>query len=229
MAQNTITVDQIDTEKLVEGVIGSQADYEPASPLRTSTVPAIITAQDGGDTPSEKAPDDLPDGESRDRLDDVQDAASEGGAGDAKATNSTAPSASAQATYTVLVVEDDEGLGEVICTALQREQFTAIHVLHGKKAVQTLESTTADVILLDLRLPDMKGWDILEALKQQAEASGSGQQMPQVIVMTATDEPTHRLIGKLHNVHSYIIKPFTSQEIVRQVRLALGINPPEST
>ncbi|TVR23649.1 MAG: response regulator [Anaerolineaceae bacterium] len=225
MAQNTILIDEVETEKLVEGVIGSQADYEPASPLRTATVPAIITAQDGGDAPSERVPDDLPDGENPDRPDEVQDAASGAGAADDITDDDTAPDTSETATYTVLVVEDDEGLGEVICTALQREQFNAVHAMHGKKAVQTLKTMTPDVILLDLRLPDMKGWGIIEALKEQTEGEADPQAMPHIIVMTATDEPTHRLIGKLHNVHSYVIKPFTAQEIVRQVRLALGISP----
>jgi CheY-like chemotaxis protein len=75
-----------------------------------------------------------------------------------------------------------------------------------------------DVLLLDIGLPDMTGWQLLEDMREREGDTN----MPKVVIITAYGDPANRLIGKLQNVHDYLIKPFTSEEVERVVLGALG-------
>jgi CheY-like chemotaxis protein len=88
---------------------------------------------------------------------------------------------------------------------------------HGSRALARFTEVEPDVVLLDIGLPDMTGWKMLEDLKERNGASN----IPKVIIITAYGDPANRLIGKLQNVHDYLIKPFTSDEVERVVLGAL--------
>lgn len=123
---------------------------------------------------------------------------------------STAPS--------VLIVEDSTELAEIIEATLQRLDMVTTHETHGGRAFSRYPDIRPDVVLLDIGLPDMTGWKLLEHIREQHAATG----MPKVIVITAYGDPANRLIGKLQNVHDYLIKPFTSDEVERVVLSALS-------
>jgi CheY-like chemotaxis protein len=76
-----------------------------------------------------------------------------------------------------------------------------------------------DVILLDIGLPDMSGWSVLEAIRGEVGESGT---MPIVVVITAYGDAANRLVGQYQNVNSYLVKPFTSDELLRTVRQAIS-------
>jgi CheY-like chemotaxis protein len=117
----------------------------------------------------------------------------------------------------VLIIEDSRELAEIIEATLQRLDVATAHETHGRKAFNRYEDVHPDVILLDIGLPDMTGWKLLENIKEKnGEAN-----MPRVIIITAYGDPANRLIGKLQNVHDYLIKPFTAEEVERVVMGAL--------
>ncbi len=118
----------------------------------------------------------------------------------------------------VLIVEDTTELAEVIQATLERMGMQASYETHGSRALAKLETIDPDVVLLDISLPDMTGWKILEAIKARAEKV---QRMPVVIIITAHDDPANRLVGKLQDVYSYLVKPFTSDAIERIVSEAI--------
>lgn len=124
-------------------------------------------------------------------------------------------------TPSVLIVEDTTELAEVIQATLERMNMVTAHETHGAKALTRFNAMNPDVVLLDIALPDMTGWKILEAIKVERE-SGSARKMPAIIVITAYGDPANRLVGKLQGVHSYLIKPFTAEEVERVVVEALG-------
>lgn len=119
----------------------------------------------------------------------------------------------------VMIVEDTMELAEVIQATLERMSMTTYHESHGNKALERLRQIDPDVVLLDIHLPDMTGWKILDAIK---EKYGDALKSPVVIVITAYGDPANRLVGKLQGVHSYLIKPFTSDEIEKVVTQALN-------
>ena len=96
--------------------------------------------------------------------------------------------------------------------------MTTVHETHGTKAYDRFYKLKPDVLLLDIGLPDMTGWKLLESIKEENDE----RHMPKVIVITAYGDPANRLIGKLQNVHDYLIKPFTADEVEKVVLGALN-------
>jgi len=118
----------------------------------------------------------------------------------------------------ILIVEDTQELAEVIQATLESAGMQADTVSHGAKALERIKAQTPQVLLLDIGLPDMTGWKMLEELRDWKTEDTD---MPTVIVITAYGDPANRLIGKLQGIHSYLIKPFTSAEVEKVVRSAL--------
>lgn len=118
----------------------------------------------------------------------------------------------------ILIVEDNAELAEVIAATLERLDMRTTQESHGSRALDRYSEVDPDVVLLDIGLPDMTGWKMLEDLKERNGSSN----FPKVIVITAYGDPANRLIGKLQNVHDYLIKPFTAAEVERVVLGALN-------
>lgn len=118
--------------------------------------------------------------------------------------------------HTVLIVEDALELAEVIAETLGRLNIRTMHETHVDRALAIYDSVHPEVILLDIGLPDKNGWKLLDAIRQRPDHS------PAVIVITAHSDPANRLMGKLQGVHSYLIKPFTPNEVERVVGQALA-------
>lgn len=126
---------------------------------------------------------------------------------------------------TVLIIEDTTELAEVIQATLERMDMETFHETHGNRALVRFVEKNPDVVLLDISLPDMTGWKIMDAIKARLEETNG--EMPKVIVITAYDDPANRLVGKLQGVHGYLIKPFTSDEIENAVKQAIGGTAPK--
>lgn len=121
----------------------------------------------------------------------------------------------------VLVIEDIEELAEVILATLGRMNVKAVHHSHGMRALDILDSTMPDVILLDIMLPDITGWRFLDEFKMRLEKLAPTAKAPRVIVITALDDAANRVIGKLQGVFHYMIKPVVPDELEAEVKRAL--------
>ncbi len=120
----------------------------------------------------------------------------------------------------VLIVEDTIELAEVIQVTLERANLVTYHEMHADRVMALIIEQHPDLVLLDLGLPDTSGWKILDAMREHyAEVQ---MEMPIVIIITAYGDPANRLVGKLQNIHSYVLKPFTSDEIEQVVVNALN-------
>jgi len=123
------------------------------------------------------------------------------------------------ATMQVLVVEDTPELAEMVVATLRRVHISAEYELRGENALKRYIETKPPVILLDLNLPDLPGWKVLEAIRDYSRDNGvTG---PRIIIMTAMGDPANRLVGKLQGVHGYIVKPCPTAELQATVRNAL--------
>lgn len=121
--------------------------------------------------------------------------------------------------HRVLVVEDDVDAFVLLSATLREFQFDLIHAASGKQAIEKLQGELPHLIFMDIDLPDMFGWQIMETFK----GTGRLRTIP-VIVLTAHREPVHRVIGSLQAVAVYLQKPFKAEEVKRHVRQLLNLD-----
>jgi len=123
-------------------------------------------------------------------------------------------------TKPILIVEDTVELAEVLQATLQSMGLTAHYETHGKAGLERLKELEPEILLMDIGLPDITGWQMLDSIKQHS--SENGLKMPKIIVITAYGDPANRLVGKLQNVHSYLVKPFTPGQVENLINDVLG-------
>jgi|SRR5882672_1606285 len=114
----------------------------------------------------------------------------------------------------VLLVEDDQMIGESVRTALRQSGYVADWVRDGRAVDLTLASEHFDLVLLDLGLPQRDGIDVLRALRAR------GNRTP-VIVLTARDALTSRVAGLDAGADDYVVKPFELDELLARMRAVL--------
>lgn len=117
----------------------------------------------------------------------------------------------------VLSVEDDPGVFDLIKATLRSLPLELHHARNGLEALEKIAEVQPDLLVLDIALPDIHGWDVLKRVKAM-----NGRQ-PGVIVLTAHAEPAHRVIGRLQEVNAYVCKPFVPAELRDKVSLILGL------
>ncbi|RLE20110.1 MAG: DNA-binding response regulator [Actinobacteria bacterium] len=110
----------------------------------------------------------------------------------------------------LLVVEDDPTISEPLCTGLAREGFTVDHVATGAAA---LEAEPADLVLLDLGLPDLDGRVVCRELRERSNVP--------IIVVTARSEEIDRVTLLELGADDYVVKPFGFRELVARVGAVL--------
>ena len=113
----------------------------------------------------------------------------------------------------VLVVDDDPGIVKVVRAYLEREGFQVLVAFDGKKAMHIFRHDKPDLVVLDLMLPEMDGWDVCRALRKESEVP--------IIMLTARVEETDKLIGLELGADDYVTKPFSPRELVARVRTVL--------
>ena len=208
-----------------EGSPDSWEQQEPPNPLRTSTLPAIQEPREMriGDTGILAI---VTQGEDSDDQTDVQDSSLTRDEvtleTDIKTDSSMRTDMDKQP---VLIVEDSVEIGEVILATLEGMGLDAHHAVHGRIAIDLLPKIDPTLIFMDIGLPDISGWKMLDLIREYY--AGVGKDVPDIIVITAYGDPANRLIGKLQNIHSYLIKPFTPDQVENIARMALNGERPD--
>src|SRR5712692_3950147 len=110
----------------------------------------------------------------------------------------------------VLLVEDDRTIASPLVRGLEREGFVVEHAECGADALAGMRTTPPDVVLLDLGLPDVDGFELCRQLRA---ASG----VP-IIVVTARGEEVDRVVGLELGADDYVVKPFGFRELVARIR-----------
>ena len=121
--------------------------------------------------------------------------------------------------FQVLLVEDTIMLAEMVLEALKIIPEIETHLSKdGNEAVNYLNITQPDLVLLDLNLPGRSGWQVMEFMKEKY-----GEGNIKVIVMTAQGDSANKLVGRLQGVERYMVKPVSPQEIISTIRDVLQI------
>lgn len=119
----------------------------------------------------------------------------------------------------VLIIEDTPDLARIIQLSLGQINVMTTIETSGTRGLDACYDLRPDLVLLDIGLPDMTGWRVLDAIKVMREKHAR----PLVVIITAYGDPANRLMGKLQGVEGYLIKPFTSQEVQTLVRGLLSL------
>jgi two-component system catabolic regulation response regulator CreB len=117
----------------------------------------------------------------------------------------------------VLVVEDEAAIAETVLYALRSEGYLASHCLLGSDALQRLRDGGIDVVVLDVGLPDLSGFEVCRRLRA---LPGPQAQLP-VIFLTARNDALDRVLGLELGADDYMAKPFSPRELVARVRARL--------
>jgi two-component system response regulator RegX3 len=113
----------------------------------------------------------------------------------------------------VLVVDDEESLLEAIRYALSREGIEVVTARDGGDAMRDFEAERPDLVVLDLMLPTLNGWDVCRRIRASS-------QVP-ILMLTARDAEVDRVVGLEMGADDYVTKPFSLRELVARVRALL--------
>lgn len=111
----------------------------------------------------------------------------------------------------VLIVEDEKNIVDILSFNLGREGYDTLEALDGKTGLQLALEQDPDLILLDLMLPEMNGFDVCRSLREQ------GRTTP-IIMLTAREEETDKVLGLELGADDYITKPFSMRELLARVK-----------
>lgn len=118
----------------------------------------------------------------------------------------------------ILIVEDEHPIAETLLYVLRSEGFRAEHVDLGDAALRRHEATPFDLVILDVGLPDMSGFDVLRSLHRMA---GPDAMVVPVLFLTARGDELDRVLGLELGADDYVVKPFSPREVAARVRAIL--------
>jgi two-component system, OmpR family, response regulator RegX3 len=113
----------------------------------------------------------------------------------------------------VLVVEDEESFSDALSYMLRKEGFEVGVAGTGTAAVQEFERNGADIVLLDLMLPEMSGTEVCRQLRQTSPVP--------IIMVTARDSEIDKVVGLEIGADDYVTKPYSPRELVARIRAVL--------
>jgi DNA-binding response OmpR family regulator len=121
----------------------------------------------------------------------------------------------------VLVVDDADKIRAVVRKILESAGHTVVEAATGREALRVLYEVKPDLVLLDVSMPDMDGWEALERIRELTAVP--------ILMLTAFDAPSDRVKGLRSGADDYILKPFEPDELLARIEVALrhaGIEVP---
>lgn len=114
---------------------------------------------------------------------------------------------------TILVVDDEPSISEVVSIYLRRAGYQVIVARDGQQALEALAKKPPDLVVLDLMLPKVDGLEITRWLRAEGDTP--------IIMLTARREEADRIVGLEMGADDYVVKPFSPQELVSRVKAVL--------
>ncbi len=114
---------------------------------------------------------------------------------------------------TILLIEDDPMIAEPLLFGLESEGFRALHAATGPDGLRLAREAAPDLILLDVMLPGMDGFQVLRKIRQESTVP--------VLMLTAREQEMDRVMGLESGADDYIVKPFSFRELLARVRANL--------
>jgi DNA-binding response OmpR family regulator len=113
----------------------------------------------------------------------------------------------------ILVVDDEKRIVEIVQAYLERDGYDVAVAYDGKAALELARKEHPDLVVLDLMLPEVSGWDVCRALRKESDVP--------IIMLTARDDTTDKVVGLELGADDYVTKPFDPKELVSRVSAVL--------
>lgn len=115
--------------------------------------------------------------------------------------------------YKILVVDDDQNIAELIRIYLEKEMFCVKIAYDGKKALDTFYQWTPDLVILDIMMPNMDGYEVCKQIRKTGNIP--------IIMLTARGEVIDKVLGLELGADDYMVKPFDPKELLARVKAVL--------
>src|SRR5678810_712840 len=116
-------------------------------------------------------------------------------------------------TETILIVEDEPALRDTLIYNLKKDGFTAEAVGDGRAALESARKLKPDLIILDIMLPEMDGFEVARILRKEMTTA--------ILMLTARDDEIDRVVGLEVGADDYLTKPFSMRELMARVKAQL--------
>lgn len=113
----------------------------------------------------------------------------------------------------ILIVDDDANICELLRLYLSKEGYTPVIVNDGVAAVESIDTVKPSLVLLDIMLPKLDGWQVCRKIRQSSNVP--------IIMMSAKGETFDKILGLELGADDYIVKPFDSKEVVARIKAVL--------
>lgn len=113
----------------------------------------------------------------------------------------------------ILVVDDERRIVDIVRAYLERDGYKVLAAHDGRSALDLARREHPDLIILDLMLPEVSGWDVCRTLRRESDVP--------IIMLTARDDASDRIVGLELGADDYVVKPFDPKELVSRVKAVL--------
>ena len=114
---------------------------------------------------------------------------------------------------TILVVDDERNIVELVKLYLEKDGFAVVAARDGREALSLAERHDPDLVVLDLMLPEIDGWEVTRELRRRGDTP--------ILMLTARGDDVDRIVGLELGADDYLVKPFNPRELVARVRAIL--------
>jgi DNA-binding response OmpR family regulator len=118
----------------------------------------------------------------------------------------------------VLIVDDEKAIVEVVQTILKKEGYEVYSAHGGVSCIECFKDVNPDIIILDVMMPDLDGWEVLRILKGRGALETT-----KVLMLTVVQEPKGEVEDLGQYVLDYIVKPFDGADLVERVNFVSSI------
>lgn len=116
--------------------------------------------------------------------------------------------------YKILIVEDEESIRKFIKINLERNDFIVLEAATGEEGLKKAREGKIDIVVLDIMLPGIDGYEVCEILRREYPAIG-------VIMLTAKSQDVDKIMGLEYGTDDYMVKPFNPMELVLRIKSLL--------
>ena len=117
------------------------------------------------------------------------------------------------ATAKILIADDDSNICELLRMYLEKEDYTVVLASNGEEALSRFEQENPDLILLDVMMPKLDGWQVCRELRKKSECP--------IIMITAKGETFDKVLGLELGADDYVVKPFEPKEIIARIKAVM--------
>lgn len=113
----------------------------------------------------------------------------------------------------ILVVDDDQNICELLRLYIEKEGYEVVIANDGHKALEIFDTENPDLILLDIMLPELDGWQVCREIRKKSQCP--------IIMLTAKGEVFDKVLGLELGADDYVVKPFEAKEVMARIKAVL--------